>query len=76
MDIIQNEIDYYKKNRLEFIEQYGGKHLVIKDMAIAGIYDTRSQANEAGVLLQTGTFIIEHPVDISLARTPSKKVTR
>lgn len=73
MDTIQDEINFYKSHRLEFIAEYPGKHLVIKGMQIAGIYDTRSQAfDEATRLYETGTFIIEHPVDIS-ARQPLLK---
>jgi hypothetical protein len=66
MDAIQNEIDFYKSRRLEFIAEYPGKHLVIKGMQVTGIYDTRTQAfDEATKLYEAGTFIIEHPVDIA-----------
>ena len=73
MDAIQEEIDYYKSRRVELISEYPGKYLVIKGMQVAGIYETRTQATEeAGRLYETGTFIIEHPVDIT-ARNPLLK---
>ncbi len=70
MDIIGEEIAYYKANRLDFINQYEGKHLVIKEQQVVGIYNTRSEALDASTMLETGTYIIEHPVDISLKRVP------
>lgn len=69
MDIIGQEIDFYKNNRLDFINQYGGKHLAIKGMQIIGIYDTKTAAYEETIKMhETGTFIIEHPVDITIRK--------
>lgn len=66
MDAIQEEINFYKSRRLEFIAEYPGKHLVIKGKQVTGIYDTRTQAfDEATKLYEAGTFIIEHPVDLA-----------
>lgn len=74
MDAIQEEIDYYKSHRLEFIAQYPGKHLVIKGMEVAGVYNTHSQAlEEATKLFDAGAFIIEHPVDLSARQRLLKK---
>lgn len=65
MDIIDQQIDFYKKNRIEFITQHGGKHLAIKGMQIIGIYNTKTEAYEETIKLhEIGTFIIEHPLDI------------
>jgi hypothetical protein len=63
MDIIQESINYYKANRLDFITQYNKQHLVIKGAEIIGIYKSNSEAIEETTKLHAiGTFIIEHPV--------------
>lgn len=63
MDMIAEEIDYYKANRKDFIEQYEGKFLVIKGKAVAGIYNSRTEAQEqARRQHEAGTYIIEHPL--------------
>jgi hypothetical protein len=69
MDVIDTEIAFYKANRKSFIDQYEGKHLIIKGQQVIGIYPTRKQALDAGILLEAGTYIIEHPVDVSLQRS-------
>lgn len=63
MDAIQQDIDYYKANRQQFLEQYDGKFLVIKGKQLIGIYTTRTQAYNTTVAQhEEGTFIIEHPI--------------
>lgn len=63
MDIIAEEIQYYKANRAAFISQHDGKHLVIKGQQVAGIYDTNTEAvQESARLHEPGTYIIEHPL--------------
>lgn len=74
MDVIADEIAYYKSNRKEFIEQYAGKHLVIKGKAVIGVYSSNSAALEDTMKQhQAGTFIIEHPVDLSVHSFAAKK---
>jgi hypothetical protein len=74
MDTIENEIQFYKSHRLELIEQYQGKHLAIKGMQIIGVYNTNSEAqNETSRLHEKGTYIIEHPVDLTIQRTSIKR---
>lgn len=63
MDAIQQDIDYYKANRQQFLKQYDGKFLVIKGKQIIGVYTNRTQAYDNTVVLhEEGTFIIEHPI--------------
>lgn len=65
MDIIGEEIAYYKANRKEFIRLYAGKHLVIKGMEIVGIYNSRTEATDtAAMQYDPGTYIIERPLDV------------
>lgn len=66
--MILDEIEYYKVNRLQFIEQYHGKHLVIKGQQIIGVYETNSQAYEEAIKMhEVGSFIIERPYNIKKA---------
>lgn len=72
--MIAEEIGFYKEHRKEFITQYAGKHLVIKGMAVVGIYDSNTAAHEdAGKLHEAGTFIIEHPVDLTARAAQLKR---
>ncbi|MBW7913804.1 MAG: hypothetical protein H3C54_08960 [Taibaiella sp.] len=74
MDNIENEINYYKANRLEFIQQYEGKYLAIKGMEVIGVYGSATEAvEETGKLYSRDSYIIEHPLDLSIRRTYIKK---
>ena len=74
MDSIDDEIRFYKTHRVEFVKQYCGKYLVIKGMSIIGIYCTHSEAQEETLKFhEKGTYIIEHPVDLSAPRTNVNK---
>jgi len=65
IEMITQEIEYYKANRADFIEKYNGKHLVIKGCGIIGVYETNTAAYDETIKLhQVGTFIIERPVDL------------
>ena len=69
MDTIDHEIAYYKANRLEFIKTYPGKFLVIKGMQVAAVYASHTDAREyADREHGAGTYIIEHPVDLSVKK--------
>ena len=74
MDTIENEIKYYKANRMEFILQYEGKYLAIKGMEVIGVYQSATEAvEETGKLHARDSYIIEHPLDLSIRRTYVKK---
>lgn len=74
MNSIDDEIHFYKTHRVEFIKQYSGKYLAIKGMSIIGIYCTHSEAQEETLKFhEKGTFIIEHPIDLSAPVTNIKK---
>lgn len=79
MQTIDHEIAWYKANRQQFIKDYDGKYLVIKDEQIAGIYNSNTEAQDtARSEFLFGTYIIEHPVDIYKVREQgiSKNATR
>ena len=61
---IEQEIAYYKANRKALTELYERKFIIIKDCSVAAVFDTRTQANEAGLSLATGSFIIERPMNV------------
>ena len=79
MQTIDHEIAWYKINRQQFIKDYDGKYLVIKDEKIAGIYDSNTEAQDtARSEFLFGTYIIEHPVDLYKVRESraAKSATR
>lgn len=68
MDLIQQEIDYYKANRQLFLAKYDGLFLVIKGQQIIGVYPTKTQAYDQTIAQhEKGTFIIEHPIILNRA---------
>lgn len=65
MDIIGEEIAYYKANRKDFIKLYEGKYLVIKGLQVVGVYKSRTEAHDTAIAeYGAGTFIIERPMNI------------
>ncbi len=65
MDLIGEEIRYYKDNREAFIELYDRMHLVIKGMQIIGVYKTKTEAFDETIRNHApGTFIIERPMNL------------
>lgn len=63
MESIKDDIAYYKENRAAFVEEYPGKHLVIKGQQVVGVYNSNTEAvHEALRLHETGTYIIERPM--------------
>lgn len=69
MDIIDHEITWYKANRPELIKDYEGKFLIIRGEQLAGVYNSLTEAKESASLqFAYGTYIIEHPVDITKRR--------
>jgi|GEM_PF-2764201 len=63
IDHIALEIEYYKSNRKEFLQQYNGKYLLIKGQQVIGVFNSNTEAQAEGASLhEVGTFIIEHPV--------------
>lgn len=73
MDHIEENIAYYKTNRPDFIAQYHGKHLVIRDKQVAGVYETNSEAvQDAARLYEHGSYIIERPIDLSVSKSRTR----
>ncbi len=57
---LQKELEYFKVHQAEFVKQYEGKFLVIKDQQVQGVYDNELSAyNEAKSKFTLGTFLIQ-----------------
>ncbi|OGU58184.1 MAG: hypothetical protein A2X64_06890 [Ignavibacteria bacterium GWF2_33_9] len=58
--MLKKEFEYYLKEQENFVKQYLGKFLVIKDEEIVGIYNTELQAySESIKKFELGTFLIQ-----------------
>lgn len=67
VDLIALDIAFYKANRLQFIDTYPGKYLLIKGEQVVGVYKSNTEALAEGASLhEVGTFIIEHPVNLNV----------
>ena len=65
MDAIQQDINYYKTNRKDFITAYAGQHIVIKGATVIGTYKSNTEAlAETLKLHELGSFIIERPIEL------------
>jgi len=54
---------YFTEHLDELIEKYSGKHIVIKDESIIGVYDTFKEAYDYTIKTEElGTFIIQQCV--------------
>jgi hypothetical protein len=57
---LQNEFQWYLNHQNELVKKYNGKHLVIKNKAVVGAYDTPLEAlTDAKKNYETGTFLIQ-----------------
>lgn len=74
---LEKEFKFYLNHQEEFVKEYKGKFLVIKDQKIIGIYDTEKDAyTESSTKYELGTFLIQHclPGDNSYKQTFHSRV--
>lgn len=58
--MLKEEFEYYLANQEEFVKQYEGKFLVIKDRKIVGVYNSEIEAYTDSVeKYELGTFLIQ-----------------
>lgn len=58
--MLKEEFEYYLANQEEFVKQYKGKFLVIKDKNIVGVYNSEIEAYTDSVQkYELGTFLIQ-----------------
>ena len=57
---LAKEFEFYKKNQKDLVEKYDGKFVVIKDLAVQGVYNSEIQAyQEAQKKYELGSFLIQ-----------------
>jgi hypothetical protein len=57
---LEQEYDYYQKNKAALVAKYNGKYLVIRGHDIVGAYDTDIEAyKDASSKYPAGTFLIQ-----------------
>jgi len=58
--MLDKEFDWYLAHQNELVEQYNGKHIVIKDGIVVGFYDSTLEAYlESKKKYKLGTFLIQ-----------------
>ena len=57
---LEKEFEYYLKNQKQFVKQYNGRVLVIKNCAVIGVYDLDQEAiEETTKQHELGTFLVQ-----------------
>jgi Family of unknown function (DUF5678) len=75
---LQQEFEYFLANQQEFVKQYNGKFIVIKDRKVIGSYDDQISAiNETQKLHKVGTFLVQKvvPGDTAYTQTFHSRVS-
>ncbi|MBQ7985277.1 MAG: hypothetical protein IJ250_06545 [Bacteroidales bacterium] len=44
MAVLEKEFNYYLQHQDELVKEYDGKYIVLKDNAVAGVYDSQADA--------------------------------
>lgn len=58
--MLEKEFKFYLDNQEKLVREYNGKHIVIKDDAVIGAYDSNSEAYfETIKKHELGTFLIQ-----------------
>lgn len=74
---LAQEFKYYLANQQEFVKQYNGKFIVIKDQKVIGSYDDQISAiNETQKSHKAGTFLVQKvaPGDTAYTQTFHSRV--
>lgn len=59
-DALLREFQYYEEHLAEFVEQYNGKVIVIKNFKVLGAYDSDLEAvTETAKDHEMGTFLVQ-----------------
>ena len=75
--MLEQEFKYYLDNQSELVKNYNGKYIVIKNQAVIGVYDTKTEAYTESVKTnELGTFLIQlcTPGDTSYSQTFHSRV--
>ncbi len=59
--MLDKEFKYYTDNQSEIVKKYSGKYLIIKDEAVADVYDSKQEAYfEAQEKYGLGNFLLQY----------------
>jgi len=57
---LKREFDFYLANQLELVKKYNGKFVVIKNLAVIGVYEDQATAVfETNKTHELGTFLVQ-----------------
>lgn len=57
---LKAEFDYYLAHQAELVQQYNGKHIVLKEQRVIGVYDDPAVAvAETQKSHELGTFLVQ-----------------
>ena len=67
--VLEDNYIFFKNNLPNFLKQYEGKYIVIKDKCVVGSYDALDEAYRETIKKEAlGTFIIQQCVPITPIR--------
>lgn len=75
--MLDKEFQYYLNNKEEFIKEYLGKFLIIKDETVEGVFNTEIEAYSFGKSkFELGSFLIQQclPGDENYTQTFHSRV--
>jgi len=62
--MLENEWEFYENNRVELLEKYSGKYIVISENKVVSVYDDENTAYfETVKTLPLGSFMIHHVME-------------
>jgi len=62
--MLENEWEFYENNRVELLEKYNGKYIVISGNKVVSAYDDENTAYfETVKTLPLGSFMIHHVME-------------
>ena len=74
---LKKEFEYYLAHQDEFVRQYNGKVIVLKDQQVLGVYDdVRDAVEETQKVHKAGTFLVQRvqPGEAATSRTYHSRV--
>lgn len=61
MSSLLRDFDWFVANRERLYEEYGESYIVVKNMAVIGVYSSHAEGvNETSKTEDLGTFIVQH----------------
>ena len=68
--VLQQELDFFEKKRLELVARAPGKYALVKGSELIGIFDTELEAIRAGYQkIGNEAFLVKHIVEADVPLT-------